>query len=124
MQVWVTARGRVVSIASGRSFSPSHTTMHTSVTPWFFNSVSTCSQYLAPSPPSPAHSPRSRRRVEARSQFDGERLDVLRDRVHNGVVEKFFNVLPDETWVYPGHGRGTTLGDERPHLAEWRERGW
>jgi hypothetical protein len=26
--------------------------------------------------------------------------------------------------VYPGHGTDTTLGAERPHLAEWRERGW
>jgi glyoxylase-like metal-dependent hydrolase (beta-lactamase superfamily II) len=44
--------------------------------------------------------------------------------LYNGVVEKIFNVLPDETWVYPGHGKDTTLGDERPHLDEWRERGW
>jgi glyoxylase-like metal-dependent hydrolase (beta-lactamase superfamily II) len=35
-----------------------------------------------------------------------------------------FGVLPDDTWVYPGHGDDTTLGAERPHLAEWRERGW
>ena len=28
------------------------------------------------------------------------------------------------TVVYPGHGDDTTLGAERPHLAEWRERGW
>ena len=40
------------------------------------------------------------------------------------VNEKIFDVLPDETWVYPGHGGDTTLGAERPHLAEWRERGW
>ena len=33
-------------------------------------------------------------------------------------------VLPDETWVYPGHGDDTTLGAERPHLDEWQERGW
>jgi len=26
--------------------------------------------------------------------------------------------------VYPGHGDDTTLGAERPNLAEWRERGW
>jgi len=32
--------------------------------------------------------------------------------------------LPDDAWVYPGHGKDTTLGAERPHLAEWRERGW
>ncbi|MET8508296.1 MBL fold metallo-hydrolase [Streptomyces sp. NPDC004787] len=42
----------------------------------------------------------------------------------NDVETKLFDRLPDETWVYPGHGRDTTLGDERPHLAEWRERGW
>ncbi|WP_037905995.1 MBL fold metallo-hydrolase [Actinacidiphila yeochonensis] len=40
------------------------------------------------------------------------------------VTAKLFDVLPDETWVYPGHGNDTTLGAERPHLAEWRERGW
>jgi glyoxylase-like metal-dependent hydrolase (beta-lactamase superfamily II) len=32
--------------------------------------------------------------------------------------------LPDDTWIYPGHGRDTTLGAERPHLPEWRARGW
>jgi len=32
--------------------------------------------------------------------------------------------LPDGTWFYPGHGNDSTLGAERPHLAEWRERGW
>jgi glyoxylase-like metal-dependent hydrolase (beta-lactamase superfamily II) len=37
---------------------------------------------------------------------------------------KVFGRLPDETWVYPGHGRDTTLGAERPHLPEWRARGW
>ena len=37
---------------------------------------------------------------------------------------KVFGVLPDETWVYPGHGADTTLGAERPNLAQWRERGW
>ncbi len=40
------------------------------------------------------------------------------------VNEKIFDALPDETWVYSGHGGDTTLGTERPHLAEWRERGW
>ncbi len=37
---------------------------------------------------------------------------------------KVFGVFPDATWVYPGHGSDTTLGVERPHLAEWRARGW
>jgi glyoxylase-like metal-dependent hydrolase (beta-lactamase superfamily II) len=44
---------------------------------------------------------------------------LLRD-----VEERLFGVLPDDTWVYPGHGKDTTLGAERPHLAEWRTRGW
>jgi glyoxylase-like metal-dependent hydrolase (beta-lactamase superfamily II) len=41
-----------------------------------------------------------------------------------GVRTKLFDRLPDETWVYPGHGNDTTLGAERPHLEEWRARGW
>jgi glyoxylase-like metal-dependent hydrolase (beta-lactamase superfamily II) len=40
------------------------------------------------------------------------------------VSTKVFDRLPDETWVYPGHGGDTTLGAERPQLEEWRERGW
>jgi glyoxylase-like metal-dependent hydrolase (beta-lactamase superfamily II) len=40
------------------------------------------------------------------------------------VETKIFGRLPDETWVYPGHGNDTTLGAERPHLDEWRSRGW
>lgn len=37
---------------------------------------------------------------------------------------RVFSPLPDGTWVYPGHGKDTTLGAERPHLQEWRDRGW
>ncbi len=33
------------------------------------------------------------------------------------VETKLFARLPDETWVYPGHGADTTLGAERPRLA-------
>lgn len=40
------------------------------------------------------------------------------------VEERLFAALPDATWFYPGHGDDSTLGAERPHLAEWRERGW
>ena len=40
------------------------------------------------------------------------------------VSTKVFDRLPDETWFYPGHGNDSVLGNERPHLAEWRERGW
>jgi glyoxylase-like metal-dependent hydrolase (beta-lactamase superfamily II) len=54
------------------------------------------------------------------TQKDAARFDSL----YAGVVAKIFDRLPDETWVYPGHGGDTTLGAERPHLQEWRERGW
>ncbi|MBK9724739.1 MAG: MBL fold metallo-hydrolase [Actinomycetales bacterium] len=40
------------------------------------------------------------------------------------VVERVFDRFGDDTWVYPGHGRDTALGVERPFLQEWRDRGW
>jgi glyoxylase-like metal-dependent hydrolase (beta-lactamase superfamily II) len=40
------------------------------------------------------------------------------------LEERVFGVLGDDTWVYPGHGRDTTLGAEREHLPQWRRRGW
>jgi glyoxylase-like metal-dependent hydrolase (beta-lactamase superfamily II) len=40
------------------------------------------------------------------------------------VTDRLFGPLPDATWVYPGHGNDTALGTERPHLDEWRARGW
>lgn len=40
------------------------------------------------------------------------------------VTERIFAAYPDDTVVRPGHGRSTTLGAERPHLAEWSARGW
>ncbi|MGE2737822.1 MBL fold metallo-hydrolase [Mycolicibacterium vaccae] len=40
------------------------------------------------------------------------------------VTSRVFDVFSDQTVVYPGHGDDTTLGAERPHLGEWRERGW
>lgn len=33
-----------------------------------------------------------------------------------------FEPLPDETWVYPGRGKDTTLGRVRPSTPEWRAR--
>jgi glyoxylase-like metal-dependent hydrolase (beta-lactamase superfamily II) len=54
------------------------------------------------------------------TDHDPERFASL----YADVVGKIFDRLPDETWVYPGHGNDTTLGEERPHLQEWHERGW
>ncbi|HEX6510323.1 MAG TPA: MBL fold metallo-hydrolase [Chloroflexota bacterium] len=39
------------------------------------------------------------------------------------IRSKLFT-LPDETRVYPGHGKSTTIGAERPHLQDWIDRGW
>lgn len=46
------------------------------------------------------------------------------DALYGDVVARVFDAYSDETWVYPGHGNDTTLGSERPHLDEWRARGW
>lgn len=40
------------------------------------------------------------------------------------VEHKLFDRFGDDTVVHPGHGSATTLGQERPHLAAWRARGW
>ncbi|MEU6036538.1 MBL fold metallo-hydrolase [Actinomadura sp. NPDC047616] len=45
-------------------------------------------------------------------------------RLLSDVEERVFDRLPDATWFYPGHGKDSTLGRERPSLPEWRERGW
>lgn len=39
------------------------------------------------------------------------------------LQERLFT-LDDDTIVLPGHGDGTTIGTERPHLQEWIDRGW
>lgn len=40
------------------------------------------------------------------------------------VEQKIFERFPDDTRVLPGHGAETTLGAERPSLADWKARGW
>jgi glyoxylase-like metal-dependent hydrolase (beta-lactamase superfamily II) len=44
-------------------------------------------------------------------------------QIVDSIESKLF-VLPDNTRVYPGHGADTTIGTERPHLQEWKDRGW
>jgi glyoxylase-like metal-dependent hydrolase (beta-lactamase superfamily II) len=39
-------------------------------------------------------------------------------------IEDHLFSLPEETRVSPGHGDDTQVGDESPHLEEWRARGW
>ncbi len=54
------------------------------------------------------------------TENDPQRFGTLID----DVEQRIFDRLPDGTVVHPGHGRETTLGAERPHLAAWRARGW
>ena len=58
--------------------------------------------------------------VGATTHYDYQSFDQLIE----DVERRLFDVLPDDAVVHPGHGEGTTIGAERPHLAEWRERGW
>ena len=51
---------------------------------------------------------------------DPERFNQLL----SDVAERLFGAYPDTAVVHPGHGKPTTLGAERPHLDEWRARGW
>lgn len=51
---------------------------------------------------------------------DHEQFTSLLDDVET----KLFGRFDDDTVIYPGHGKDSTLGAERPHLGEWRERGW
>lgn len=54
------------------------------------------------------------------TQNDPNRFQALITDLENRI----FDALPDGTWVYPGHGGDTTIGAERPHVPEWRARGW
>jgi glyoxylase-like metal-dependent hydrolase (beta-lactamase superfamily II) len=44
--------------------------------------------------------------------------------IMDGLEQRVFARFGDGTHVLPGHGDATTIGLERPGLAEWRARGW
>lgn len=46
------------------------------------------------------------------------------DSLMGDLESKVFGHYADSTVIYPGHGDDSNIGAERPHLAEWRERGW
>jgi glyoxylase-like metal-dependent hydrolase (beta-lactamase superfamily II) len=54
------------------------------------------------------------------TQKDPDRFNQL----ITDVGGRLFGAYPDSAVVHPGHGKPTTLGAERPHLDEWRARGW
>lgn len=45
-------------------------------------------------------------------------------QIMDDLEAKVFGRFGDGTWFYPGHGKDSTLGAERPSLTEWRARGW
>jgi len=45
------------------------------------------------------------------------------ETIIRSIEDRLFS-LPPESIVLPGHGATTTIGDERPHLQEWIDRGW
>ena len=82
----------------------------------------------------PGHTPGSTCFIIGKHLFTGDTLfpggpgntgrDPIRfERIIASIRERLF-ALPDDTIVYPGHGRDTTIGAERPHLDEWIARGW
>src|SRR4051794_28532212 len=40
------------------------------------------------------------------------------------IDDRLFSKLDPNTIVLPGHGAATKIGDERPNLQEWIDRGW
>ena len=82
----------------------------------------------------PGHTPGSHSLLIGKHLFTGDTLfpggpgNTQRDpirfaRVIESIRVKLFT-LPGETVIYPGHGRDSTIGTERPHLQEWIARGW
>ena len=53
------------------------------------------------------------------TQFEGGNFEKIIESIDNRLF-----ILDKETVVLPGHGENTTIGDERPHLDEWVDRGW
>jgi len=40
------------------------------------------------------------------------------------IDDRLFGKLTPDTIILPGHGDQSTIGEERPHLQEWVDRGW
>lgn len=54
-----------------------------------------------------------------KTNSDGDFVRLYRD-----VRSRLFDAYQDDAIVHPGHGPDTTLGAERPKLAEWWDRRW
>ena len=53
------------------------------------------------------------------TKFEGSSFETIIDSIDNRLF-----TFPASTIVLPGHGVDTTIGNERPHLQEWVDRGW
>jgi len=53
------------------------------------------------------------------TKFEGGDFATIISSIDNSLF-----TLPADTIVMPGHGADTTIGTERPYLAEWVARGW
>ncbi len=51
--------------------------------------------------------------------FEGGDFATIIDSIDNRLL-----TFPPDTIVLPGHGVDSTIGNERPHLQEWIDRGW
>jgi len=40
------------------------------------------------------------------------------------IEDRLFRAFDANTTIWPGHGSPSTIGEERPHLDEWVQRGW
>jgi glyoxylase-like metal-dependent hydrolase (beta-lactamase superfamily II) len=45
-------------------------------------------------------------------------------QILGSIEERLFKAFSTNMMVLPGHGKATTLGQERPHFDEWVARGW
>lgn len=52
--------------------------------------------------------------------LEGSDFPAIIDSIEN----RLFAAFGPDTIVLPGHGAGTTIGAESPHLDEWTDRGW
>jgi len=81
----------------------------------------------------PGHTPGSVCFATGSTLFSGDTLfpggpgataDPERFREIMTSLETRLFTLPDDTRILPGHGRSTTIGEERPSVPEWWDRGY
>ena len=82
----------------------------------------------------PGHTPGSTCFIVGNALFSGDTLFPGGVGNTKNTTGHFFTIirsveyrllsLPDDTVIYPGHGKPSTIGAEKPSLPEGKERGW